>query len=330
MLHIVNGDVVANKLKELKVQGDILVWRELLTDGPLSPRLLADDFLQMRARYMEEKLGIPAPLFIKGSLDQLRELQAFATHDHVLLWFEHDLFDQTMLSFLLDWFSRQELGSTRLELICIGDFPGIGDFRGLGQLTPAELSTLVGTEQVVTTEQLQLGSRAWQAYVSDDPTAVERLLAEDTSALPYLREAMLCHLRRFPTVNGVSHLERTVLGLLDQGIERLVPLFNAVSQAESVYGLGDLQFWSYLERMRAGDSPLLSIEGPSHLPRFDTPPVQFEQWRLGLTKTGREVLAGHSDWLVHSRTDRWIGGYHLTGDSPLWRWDAAKQRLFTT
>lgn len=34
MLHIVNGDSLAEKLKQV-VHGDILVWREIYSEGPV-------------------------------------------------------------------------------------------------------------------------------------------------------------------------------------------------------------------------------------------------------------------------------------------------------
>lgn len=328
MLHITNGDAVANTLKQLDLPGDILVWREMLTDGPLSADLLERDFLQQRAAYFERTMNIPASMFADGVQEQLGVLQNFRAHEEVILWFEYDLFDQTILTFLLDWFSRQDLGSTRLSLICIGEFPGVEDFRGLGQLTPAQLATLVGSEQEVTPQQIELASRAWQAYVSDDPTAVERLLGEDTSALPLLREALLCHLRRFPsTENGLSRVEQQVLTLLEAGTMPLISLFDLVSKRESVYGFGDLQFWSYLERLRKAEHPPITITGPD-LPHFDTAyPIDFGQWQVSLTDAGRDVLSGQCDWLDDRVVERWIGGYHLTGASPVWRWDEGQRTL---
>ena len=38
-------------------------------------------------------------------------------HEEVVLWFEHDLYDQLQLIQILDWFSHQDLGHTRLSLI---------------------------------------------------------------------------------------------------------------------------------------------------------------------------------------------------------------------
>ncbi len=71
-------------------------------------------------------------LRISGEWDA--KLAAFADYDEVVLWFEHDLFDQLLLVRHLDWFSRRDLGRTALSLICVGEFPGFEPFHGLGQL----------------------------------------------------------------------------------------------------------------------------------------------------------------------------------------------------
>ena len=65
------------------------------------------------------------------------------------------LFDQLILAWHLDWFARRDLGRTRLSLICIGQFPGVEPFHGLGQLSPAQLASLLGTRQLVTTGRLR-------------------------------------------------------------------------------------------------------------------------------------------------------------------------------
>ena len=75
----------------------------------------------------------------------MRRLEAFADYDEVVLWFEHDLFDQLLLIRHLDWFSRRDLGRTKLSLICIGEFPGFEPFHGLGQLDADQLTSLLGT-----------------------------------------------------------------------------------------------------------------------------------------------------------------------------------------
>jgi hypothetical protein len=38
--------------------------------------------------------------------------------DEVVLWFEHDLYDQLQLIQILDWYAHQDLRQTKLTLIC--------------------------------------------------------------------------------------------------------------------------------------------------------------------------------------------------------------------
>lgn len=134
MLHIVNGDSVGDKLKQGNIQGDILVWRELYSFGPVYTKMDEPDHRRTRAQYLEQTLGIPQKEYIGTCESQERKLQDFRKYDEVVLWFEHDLFDQTMLAYLLHWFKEQSLGNTRLSLLCIGAYPGIELFAGWGSL----------------------------------------------------------------------------------------------------------------------------------------------------------------------------------------------------
>jgi hypothetical protein len=58
------------------------------------------------------------------------------SYDELILWFEHDLFDQLNLIQLLTWI-RERLPTTKpVSLVCIGSLPGRAEFKGLGELTP--------------------------------------------------------------------------------------------------------------------------------------------------------------------------------------------------
>ena len=51
-----------------------------------------------------------------------RCLRSFGEFDQVILWFEHDLYDQLQLLQLLDFFAGEDLGGTALTLICAAEF----------------------------------------------------------------------------------------------------------------------------------------------------------------------------------------------------------------
>ncbi len=326
MLHIHNGDSTANLLKESGLEGQHSVWREALIAGPTPHGLSLDQWLAVRARHLAEAYEQPLQRCEDDLRQQFTELASFVAHDEVVLWFEHDLFCQANLIFLLAWFARQDLNNTRLQLICINQFRGVTDFRGLGQLSPQQLASLFERRREVTAEPLALASQAWAAYTSPNPQALETLLTTDTSPLPFLQAALRLHLRRFPSVrNGLGETEGGALELIQSGCQDFRALFPAFSDRYPHYGLGDYQFWNALKRMIAVEQPLLRVSGFDDLTQA-LESGQFHRATFELTETGAAILAGRADYIALNGIDVWLGGVHLQSDAH-WRWDEPRQRL---
>ncbi|RAV03021.1 DUF1835 domain-containing protein [Paenibacillus sp. YN15] len=334
MLHITNGDAVAEKLRKAGIEGTVLPWREDYTEGPVAPQMDGPAIRQQRGVYLEEAYGIPQALYAETCGAQEAALaQAAAQGEEIVLWMEHDLFDQTMQAFLLHRLAHLEAEGAapplRLQLVTIGSYPGIEPFHGLGQLTAEQLAGLYPGRRPVSAEALALGRRAWEAYASPDPRSVEALLQADTAALPFLREAFAAHLARFPSVaDGLGLVERAALQAVSAGTHHLLPLFTAATHPHPLLGIGDLAFWAYLRRMSSGAAPLIRLSIPDELPRYgDAGPLPGIT--VHLTPDGQDVLAGKADYVKLGGVERILGGVHLTGQE-VWRWDADGQRLVPT
>ncbi|MBN2981051.1 DUF1835 domain-containing protein [Cohnella algarum] len=327
MLHIVNGDHVGDKLKQGNVQGDVLVWREIYPVGPAFENMDGKNERLFRAAYLERTLGIPASEYIKSCESQERCLRDFRKYDEVVLWFEHDLFDQTMLSFLLSWFAKQPLGSTKLNLLCIGEYPGVTPFRGLGQLTTEQLETLSGTWRRIGKEELRLGGEIWEAYASPDIEKHIGILRSDTSALPFANAAFAMHLARLPSpVNGLGIVEQTALELVANGTQSPSALFKEAGERLHELGMGDLEFRYRLRTMAEPPHALLEVEGPDSFFDGSDKRSSGRNGRVSLTKMGQEVLAGERDWAREKGLEERYGGLFVRGDMG-WRWDRAEKRL---
>ncbi|MBB3110816.1 hypothetical protein FHS18_002883 [Paenibacillus phyllosphaerae] len=328
MLHIVNGDAVAEKLKQGVVQGDILVWREVYPEGPVFLQPEEADHRRIRATYLDQAMGIPQEEFTRLSEAQERQLAEFRHYDEVVLWFEHDLFDQTMLAYLLHWFEHQNMGKTKLSLLCIGSYPGIELFRGLGQLSVQQMGTLAGTWHPLGSAELALGSRLWEAYTGSDLAPLAELLESDLSALPFAKEAFMAHLSRLPSArNGLGSVEQLTLEYVAGGLQEPFKLFDQVGGVLHQLGMGDLQYWHCLRTLTLGEAPLLRLEGEADFPGFKDSPVPFGQSRLSLTETGEQVLRGELDYMEIADVDRWFGGYHLIGKDTPWQWDTERKTV---
>ena len=74
-----------------------------------------------------------------------------------------------------------------------------------------------------------------------------------------------------------------------------------------------------IDRMARARVPLLEAQ-PTRRPTDRTT-------ALRLTDTGARVLAGDADHVRLNGIDRWIGGVHLRGSSPKWRWDDGTETI---
>ncbi|WP_040952516.1 sigma-70 family RNA polymerase sigma factor [Gorillibacterium massiliense] len=328
MLHIVNGDQVGNLLKQGIVKGDVLVWREIYSVGPVFETLSGEKERQVRAQDLERTLGIPADTYISGCIRQEETLADIQRYEEVVLWFEHDLFDQSMLAYLLHELSKRKLESTKLSLLCIGEFPGIELFHGLGQLSAQQLSTLTGTWRTIGRREMELGNELWRAYASSDPLRLWNLLelkkeAIASSANPFAYEAFKAHLSRLPSIrNGLGVVEQATLEAVRSGTETPLELFRQVTDTLPVLGMGDLEFWMYLWALAQSPQPLLIINGVE--PGADFRQVSgFLQRRVQLTAIGEQILDGSADRVALQGIDQWYGGLHLHGREVPWRWDSA-------
>jgi hypothetical protein len=325
MLHILNGFSTEGTLRQSGISGDFFSFRDALIAGP-SPSGLDDNaWRRTRAAYLSQSYGVAYEECERDLFRQSDTLSSFTDHDEVVLWFEHDLFCQLNLLYLLNWFRNVELGNTKLSLVNIGAFPGRENFRGLGELTPDELESLFPERQSVSNAELQLAEMAFQAFCSPDPTSIEGLLQRDTSPLPFLAQAFQAHLKRFPaTKNGLGQVENTSLELIDRGHEKFGDLFLKFMAAESVYGLGDAQLWLALVGLANAKDPLVVARNGSGVPRpGDEIGLNTE---FHLTSTGKKVLEGKADFVKLNEIDEWLGGVHLQGNQ-LWRWDEQVSRL---
>ena len=329
MLHIHNGDSAAGTAKKTGIPGEHLAWREALVCGPAPGGLTEEEFRRVRARHLADAYGVDFEKCENELQAQEETLARFSDHEEVVLWFEHDLFCQVQLIFLLNWLAQRDLGRTRLSLIFIGEFPGIADFRGLGQLNEEQLSSLFPQRQKVTAAQLQLGSKAWPAYSSSNPKEIESLLESDLSPLPFLKTAFVKHLRRFPsTDNGLGSIANVGLDLIVKGYPNFRSLFPAFTRREPEYGFGDAQLYLELRRLTDASTPLLRLLGNGDRAAMD--PAKMLLSSFEITDLGKAVLAGEGDFVRSNGIDLWLGGVHLKGKEAGWRWEEQAQELLVS
>jgi hypothetical protein len=320
-VHIANGDSTTDTIHACGIPGASSRCCDVLHEGPVPGDVSDDELADVRAQFLSDEGDAP---------DEDRQerfnwrgaIERADAYDELVLWYEHDLFDQLNLIQLLSHIARHRPQGKRVSLICIGAFPGRPRFKGLGELTPRELAPLFDTRQPVSDAQYALAERAWRAFRAADPREIEALLATDTSALPFLAAALARHLQEFPwTIDGLSRTERRLMEMAADGPVDLWTVFPRMHDLETAFYIADLSFWNVVADLASASPPLVTVDIASR------PANQLPRGSVRLTEAGRSVLAGEVDRVRRCGLDRWLGGVHLTGSGSMWRWNESGQRI---
>jgi hypothetical protein len=313
MLHITNGDSVVGTFRQVRFPGVYLAWRDVLHDGPVPQTATLSELSDVRAQALA---GYGA-----GSYESIRAdfaardqvVENFRKHEEVVLWFEHDLFDQLQLIQLLDWFATQELGKVKLSLIQIDSFPGVRPFYGLGQLSGTQLARLFPTRTSVSAAHFDAATQAWHAFRASDPAALVERARRESSALPFLHASLERFLEEYPRTNdGLSRTERQILQAAATGKHKKTEIYAESRKQEDV-PWGDASVYLRMEWLASGPQPAL---------------VKSSKDEYQITEAGQQLLEGRADWItLQGGIDRWLGGVHLKGKQSQWRWDGNEKTL---
>jgi hypothetical protein len=239
---------------------------------------------------------------------------AASRYDRVVLWFEHDGYDQTNLSRCLAQFA--ETPPPRLEMVTLDHYPGAMRFIGLGQLPPEALRLLWDERKPVTAPQAQAGRTAWTLLRQPDPTPLAAAVAAGFPALPYLARAMRRHCQELPwTGDGLSLTQRLILEVLAEQPRTIGQVFRELMlERDPLPFLTDLILGDFVKNMQRLSQPVFTAA-------FDGDDRRWFRERLTITTLGRAVLAGEVDWLSLAPPERWVGGVSIRAGQPCWRWD---------
>lgn len=319
-LHIRCGSDIEEAFRLAGFSGRFMEYSNPFCDGPV---VADDDWLERRIRFVahayarwrgEGEAEVRAKL--EAEEQGLRHAEGVP---RVVLWFEHDSYDQLILARLLAHFAALP-GRPRIELVSVDAFPGNAPFWGLGQLPPEALWTLWDERRPVTEAQFLLGARTWDALRSSDPTDLWSIAESGAEPLPFLARALFRHLRELPDAKtGLSLTQRFVLAILaEHGTLPAGRIFSyLMREHEPLPFAGDLMFWHVLHEMsRAGEPPLLiGVEG------------EWPQREAKLTDAGRACLEGARDYLSLVPPDRFLGGVRFAPGAPVWRWDEERRAV---
>ena len=320
-LHVANGSCTTEIIRAAKIPGVLSLWADPLYEGPVPGGLTDHELLAVRERFHAGPAGVPDVDDVNSLRRWRVTIDRHESYDELILWFEHDLFDQLSLIQVLSWIRGRLPAAKPVSLICIGSFPGRPGFKGLGELAPSELAPLMETRQRISDAQYALAERAWTAFRAADPEDLDRLWRSDLQPLPFLSAALRRFLEEYPsTRDGLSRSERRLLQLADPGPMELLAAFPRMHDREDAFYITDTSLTELAETLSGTAPALLTFDRPPD----GGPPLQGS---VAITSVGRDVLSGRKDRIATCGLDRWFGGVHLQSGAAVWRWDDKEERI---
>jgi hypothetical protein len=316
IVHVCNGDSTADAISLADLPGEIRVWADALDRGPVLP-VGDEEHYRVRGEYWAAR-GFGDDR--KRLVDWDRGFDEATKAEELILWYEHDLFDQLALIRLLARLHRRGLPA-QLTIVSIDRHPEVPNFLGLGQLEPTQIAELWPRRAPLSRDAIDEAVTAWIAFTSGDPRALP-FLTKRVKAMPFLGGAIERLLEEYPdATSGMSRTERQLLAAIARGENSGAALMTLSHNSDPRYTLTDLILLETLRELgRCG-----FIEGAP----TDAKPSEQALKSLAPTVTplGRQALAGAIDRVHECGIDEWHGGVHLQGKGPVWRWTSSDRKL---
>lgn len=287
-LHIINGDGLTETVKSLEIPGQIVVWRELLCEGRCIKEVGSPEFIEERQKFLEKTYGISSEDYLDKFVSQLEKLKQVEDYDHVVLWFEFDLFCHINMLAAISFYLEHKVEKP-FYLVCSKRLKGEPELTPLSHLSPKNLLNHYQNKIKLTEDDLAIASLVWELYCGNNPQKLKRQIKK-TSNFEYLSSCIRAHIERYPnSVTGINTLERNILKLIEnQNITSYNQFLGYALQYQGYYGYSDSQMERLLKKLEMF--------------------YDFTDGKLTLTESGNKVLNREKSFYQDLKTDEYLGG----------------------
>lgn len=251
-IHVLNGDNTAQIIAESSIEGAMIVWREMLCEGPLHKDVGSDAFWTKRYAFFEGEVGITKLEYFDKTIKEIVKLEDLSGCNEVVLWYEYDLFCQINLLALCVYLLKSYRKNINYYLVCTGKVEGKDQLQSLSNFSPMEYENLYRNKAKLTKKDLLFAEECWDVYVKNKETELEQFDFSKNPKFQYLQQAIRQHLKRLPGENGLNQIENKILETINfKAISKNEIVKNLMiwQQDHTVYGFGDLQYFLHLKRL---------------------------------------------------------------------------------
>lgn len=239
--HVLNGDSLYNQFNKTELDGEIVICREALIDGPLAS-LTLEEFWQVRAIY-QETVKSEYLNHVKSEFDRIINAPAGSEFN---LWFGYDLFCQANLWFILSLISDNK----HSDIYIIYPFYFKEDKFGVADKNDRlycfdnrvkDLTYCFNNRIKFEKDDLVLARDLWVAFKNHNLSSLKSLSETQSPCFPNLAEVCKAHIDRFIYHEKKSRPEAVIEDIVTNISNDFNRVFPEFVKREGIYGFGDVQ-----------------------------------------------------------------------------------------
>ena len=245
-IHILNGDCLADQLKQTQINQNFIVCRECLIDGDVKAENITE-FCKIRARFIADSYNTSQEEYFNRTVKELEKLSIIPDHTEVCLWFENDLFCQVNVWFIISILVKNPTLKGYRIFPIIENVQDI--WKGFGNANTEQLEKAHRSKIQFTSDDLNLGKNLWSAFQNGDLDLFMNLSQSKSNCFEYLKEVCQAHIDRFPADKSLGRPEKLLQELIVTYPSDFNKVFYEFSVREGIYGFGDLQIKTISEKL---------------------------------------------------------------------------------
>jgi hypothetical protein len=290
-LHISIGDSLSKNISDLKLEGEMVVWREMLCEGPTTFQLGTQEFIALRTQFFTENYQISPRDYQEQFLSELEKLNDLHTYQEVILWFEFDLFSHINMLAAISHLMENKI-DIPIYLVCSKKVEGEKEFIPLSQLPLKILQKHYDQKILLNQDDLEMANLMWQLYNGQNPQKLKNLIKIETN-FEYLSSSIRAHIERFPNaVTGINTLEKNILKLINtHNINSLNQLLGYSLEYQGYYGYIDIQIHRVINKLQVF--------------------YEVKEQKIELTPEGNEALNATRNFYRLLKNDEFLGGVKM-------------------
>lgn len=183
-VHILNGDELIPDFKRAEADGDMIIFRDNLLEGPVKAEGVFA-FWNGRADFHWKTQAEEAEIYYKRVRSEVNKIERLPQDTEINLWFENDISSQVNMWFIMHLLNKSNL----FQVYRINPQHKGLIWRPFEKHTSADLRICYHYREIMTKGDFRLGECLWNAYSKGNMEVLQLLSQSISPCFPFLNKA---------------------------------------------------------------------------------------------------------------------------------------------